>query len=196
MKDIKKKLRYVLDSSKIDYKSEFLKQESLKDACIFAKVHNLTGQVSGPLIERYVGDKYGLAKNKPSVCNGDLCMNNKNQEIKASLGGKNHDKFNFVQLRLNHDCDYIFIAYYISDTNLDEYGELFTFKLDKRSLKKVIVKYGTYAHGTVKKLGPITKKSLNDLINNKEYAIRPKYGDKCWNKLLKFRVDLTIQDFQ
>ena len=26
-------------------------------------------------------------------------------------------------------------------------------------------------------------------INNKEYAIRPKYGDKCWNELLSFRVD-------
>jgi hypothetical protein len=30
---------------------------------------------------------------------------------------------------------------------------------------------------------------LSNIANDKEYAIRPKYGDKCWNELLSFRVD-------
>jgi hypothetical protein len=29
---------------------------------------------------------------------------------------------------------------------------------------------------------------LNDTNNQKEYAIRPKVGDECWNKLLNFRI--------
>ena len=32
--------------------------------------------------------------------------------------------------------------------------------------------------------------SLRDeIINDKEYAIRPKYGDKCWGDLLQLRID-------
>lgn len=44
-------------------------------------------------------------------------------------------------------------------------------------------------HGTVQKLGKITEIELSNIANDKEYAIRPKYGDKCWNELLSFRVD-------
>ena len=29
---------------------------------------------------------------------------------------------------------------------------------------------------------------IKNPINDKEYAIRPKYGGKCWNELLQFRV--------
>jgi hypothetical protein len=37
-------------------------------------------------------------------------------------------------------------------------------------------------------LGKITSKDL-DKNNNKEYAIRPIYGDKCWNELLRYRIE-------
>ena len=48
------------------------------------------------------------------------------------------------------------------------------------------------AHGTIGKLGEITIEDLNDTTNQKEYALRPKYGDKCWIELLKFRIDEII----
>jgi hypothetical protein len=56
-------------------------------------------------------------------------------------------------------------------------------------MKNIILKFGTYAHGTIQKLGIIKKKDLDDPTNDKEYAIRPKYGDKCWNELLSFKVN-------
>ena len=127
-----------------------------------------------------------MIKNKSSLCNGDLRHKKTNYEIKVSNGGKEHNKFNYVQLRTNHSCEYILTAYYIHDDNIETNGELFIFKLTKKNM--IIEKYGGYAHGTIKKLGKITEEDLNDPRNNKEYAIRPKYGDKCWNELLRFRV--------
>ena len=129
-----------------------------------------------------------MQKNNASSCNGDLKFNDTNIEIKASNGGKENNKFNYVQLRLNHKCEYIFTAYYIDYTNLDNLGELYIFKLNKENIKQLIVKYGGYAHGTIGELGQISNENLNDPNNQKEYTIRPKYGDKCRNELLQFRI--------
>jgi len=186
---IRKKLKILLDRSKINHKDEILKQDTLKEAHVYCKMNNLTGQESGPLIETYIKNKYDMQKNNPSECLGDLNSKSKNIEIKISNGGKNNDKFNYVQLRMNHNCDYIFTAYYLDYTNLDQTGELFIFYLNKENIKELIIKYGSYAHGTIKKLGKISKKDLNSNMNIKEYALRPKYGDKCWNELLKFRIN-------
>ena len=107
-----------------------------------------------------------------------------NYEIKISLGGKFNNKFNYVQIRLNHDIDYyILTAYYLSVINLKSLGELFIFLIDKDNMKNIINNYGHYAHGTLKKNGKKTFDDLNDPYNMKEYALRPKYGDKCWNDL-------------
>ena len=131
-----------------------------------------------------------MTKNNASLCNGDLKCNEINVEIKVSTGGKENNKFNFVQLRMNHNCEYLLTAYYLSDDNVDTTGgELFIFKLNKTDMKKMILNYGGYAHGTIQKLGPITEEDLNDTTNDKEYAIRPKYGDKCWGDLLQLRID-------
>ena len=133
-----------------------------------------------------------MTKNNASVCIGDLQFNLVNLEIKVSNGGKDNNKFNYVQLRMNHVCEYILTAYYISDDNIEDMGELFIFKLNKKDIKKMILNYGGYAHGTTKQLGPITENDLDDITNMKEYAFRPKYGDKCWGELLTFRVvDIT-----
>jgi len=83
-------------------------------------------------------------------------------------------------------------AYYIDYTNLDNLGELYIFKLKKEDIKPIIVKYGGYAHGTIGELGEITMDDLNDENNQKEYALRPKYGDKCWIELLRFRMDEIV----
>jgi hypothetical protein len=130
-----------------------------------------------------------MIKNKSSLCIGDLKQNEKNIEIKVSNGGKDNNKFNFVQIRMNHECDYILTSYYLNEKNLDILGELFIFKLNKNDIKNIILNYGSYAHGTITKLGKIAKNDLDDITNDKEYAIRPKYGDKCWCELLKFRID-------
>jgi hypothetical protein len=182
-------LRYILGISKCNHKIEIVKTGSIKQAHIYCKINQLSGQVSGPLIEHYIKEKYCMIKNNASRCNGDLQYNKINYEIKISNGGKENNKFNYVQLRMNHDCVYIFTAYYISVDNIESEGELFIFKLNKEDVKRLIFAFGGYAHGTVKKLGEITEVELNNSANDKEYSIRPKYGDKCWNELLKFRVD-------
>jgi hypothetical protein len=165
-----------------------MNQLTLKRAHIYCKIHQLSGQESGHLIEYYIKNKYGMIKNNSSSCNGDLQHNQTNFEIKASNGGKENNKFNYVQLRMNHSCEYILTAYHINYDNIETEGELFIFKLTKINIKKLIFKYGGYAHGTKQKLGKIIEADLENPINDKEYAIRPKYGGKCWNELLQFRV--------
>lgn len=182
------KLKHILDSSKVNHKNEILKQENLKEAHIYCKINNLSGQLAGPLIENYIKVKYNMEKNDPSSCSGDLICNNKNIEIKISNGSKDNKKFNYVQLRMNHNCDYIFTAYYLDYTNLIDTGELFIFRLRKEEIKNLIMKYGSYAHGTIRKLGRICKQDLDNTGNSKEYALRPKYGDKCWNELMMYRI--------
>jgi hypothetical protein len=75
---------------------------------------------------------------------------------------------------------------------LEKLGELYIFKLDKKNMKSLIVKYGNYAHGTIGKLGKITIEDLNDINNQKEYVLRPKYNNKCWNELLNFRINEIV----
>jgi hypothetical protein len=192
--ETKIKLKHILGLSKCDHKLKILTQPDIKYAHAYCKINQLSGQVAGPLIENYIKSKYEMTKNKASLCIGDLQCNQINIEIKVSSGGKDNNKFNYVQLRMNHPCEYILTAYYINEDNIDDLGELFIFKLSKTDIQSIILKYGGYAHGTTKKLGIITIDDLNDVTNNKEYALRPKYGDKCWCELLKFRIDeISIQ---
>jgi len=186
MKLIHNRLEKILQLSKRDHINEILNQPDLKHAHIYCKINQLSGQISGPLIESFIQKKYNMTKNNSSDCIGDLCHNGENLEIKVSTGGKDHNKFNYVQLRMNHICDYLLTAYYISEKNIETNGELFIFKLNKENMKQMILLYGNYAHGTIQKLGAITDKGL---LSDKEYAIRPKFGDKCWNELLRFRIE-------
>ena len=193
-KETKIKLKQILDSScsnKI-HTETIMKLQTLKEAHIYCKYNNLSGQFTGPVLEKYIKIKYNMTKNNASSCNGDLKCNETNVEIKASNGGKENNKFNFVQIRMNHNCEYILTAYYLDYTNLEKLGELYIFKLNKENIKPLIVKYGGYAHGTIGELGEITIEDLNDTNNQKEYALRPKYSDKCWNELLNFRINEII----
>lgn len=192
--ETKAKLQLLLNStiSRKDHLSAIMNQPTLKDAHVYCKIHNFSGQFSGPSIEKYIGKKYNMTKISASECNGDLRCNETNIEIKVSNGGKENNKFNYVQLRMNHNCIYIFTAYYIDESNIDQLGELFIFKLNKDNIKEIVAKHGGYAHGTVGELGKITLDDLNTENNQKEYALRPKYGDNCWKDLLQFRVDEII----
>jgi hypothetical protein len=192
--ETKIKLKQYLDSSRSNkiHVKNIMKLSTLKEAHIYCKYNNLSGQFTGPVIEKYIKMKYKMLKNKPSLCNGDLKCNETDIEIKSSNGGKENDKFNFVQLRMNHNCGYILSTYYLNYDNLNNLGDLYLFRLDKENMKTLILKYGNYAHGTISKLGEITLKDLNDVKNQKEYSLRPKYGDKCWNELLQFKIDEII----
>lgn len=193
--ETKIKLQLLLDSlcSNKIHSANILRLTTLKDAHIYCKINNLSGQFTGPILEKYIKIHYKMEKNNASCCNGDLKFNNINYEIKASNGGKENNKFNYVQLRMNHNCLYILTAYYLNYSNLDNLGELFIFKINKEKIKELIIKYGGYAHGTIGELGEITNEDLNDVNNQKEYALRPKYGDNCWNELLNFRInEITI----
>lgn len=190
--ELELKLKNILDISHIDHNVEIMKQSDLKNAHIYCKINQLSGQISGPLIENYIRIKYNMKKNNSSLCIGDLQHDKTNFEIKISTGGKDNNKFNYVQLRLNHECHYILTAYYIDKNNLETLGELYIFRLNKNDIKLFILNYGEYAHGTIKKLGRITYDDLENPNNDKEYSIRPKYGDKCWNNLLNYRIDEII----
>lgn len=189
--DTRNKLRLLLDSCRSNkvHTENILKCETLKDAHIYCKINNLSGQFVGPVLEKYIKTKYNMTKNNASTCTGDLQCNDINIEIKVSNGGKENNKFNFIQLRMNHQCEYIFTAYHIDYTNIDNLGDLYIFRLNKENIKPLIKNHGGYAHGTIGELGNITIEDLNDVNNRKEYALRPKYGDKCWCELLQFRID-------
>ena len=192
--ETKIKLKQLLDcshSSK-NHTEIIINLPTLKDAHIYCKYNNLSGQFTGPILEKYIKLKYKMTKNNTSSCIGDLQFNEINVEIKASNGGKENNKFNFVQIRMNHNCEYILTAYYLDYTNLDNLGELYIFRLKKENIKPLIVKYGGYAHGTIGELGEITIEDLNDTNNPKEYALRTKYGDKCWIELLPFRIEEIV----
>lgn len=185
---VKNQLQHILNQSNVNHSVEILKEESVKNAHIYCKINQLSGQVTGPLIESYLKEKYNMTKNSASLCIGDLKHKDVDLEIKASNGGKNNNKFNYVQLRMNHKCEYLLTAFYLCPENIETLGELFIFKINKEILRNLILNHGGYAHGTIAQLGAITIQDLEDPTNDKEYAIRPSYGDKCWQALLPHRV--------
>jgi hypothetical protein len=184
------KLKEHLARSTINHEQEIVKETTLKNAHVYCVVNNVSAQQYGPLLEKYIRIKNNFAKNTASECNGDCSKDNKNAEVKASLGGAKHNKFNWVQLRVSHDVQYyILTAYHLTNKNVDICGELYVFSVTKQDMLTLIEKYGGYAHGTNKEHGLITVSDLEDETNKKEYAIRPSYGDTCWLDILKYRVN-------
>jgi len=181
-----KRLTEHLVLSKVNHDEEIIRLPSLKHAHSYCIIYGLSAQQYGPLLEKYIRIKFNYIKNKAEDCYKD----GKNSEVKVSMGGSKHLKFNFVQIRPSHDCDiYILTAYHLSFENVDSEGKLYIFKVPKEEMKKLIVSYGGYAHGTIKEHGKITVESLHDENNTKEYAIRPTINDSCWKSLLSFQVD-------
>lgn len=178
-----------LAMSKTKHEDHIMKLSSLKDAHVYCVIHNVSAQQFGSLLERYIRTRFNYTKNKAEDCNGDCSKDGENIEIKVSLGGATHTKFNFVQLRPSHGCDaYILTAYHLNYDNLCSEGELYIFKVSKEEIKKVIMTHGDYAHGTIKEHGSITMDKLNDNASMKEYALRPSFNDACWDALMQYRV--------
>ena len=166
-----------------------MKLSTLKEAHIYCVIHGVSSQQYGPLLERFIRIKFNYEKNKAENCTGDCSKNGQNSEVKVSLGGSTHTKFNFVQIRPSHECDtYILTAYHLCSDNVDSEGELYIFTVPKEEIKKIIVSFGGYAHGTRKEHGEISEESMKDNKSIKEYALRPSINDDCWKALMKFRV--------
>jgi len=184
-----KRLREHLTISKVNHKDQIMKLATLKEAHIYCVIHGVSTQQYGPLLERFIRRKFNYIKNKAEDCTGDCSKDGKNSEVKVSLGGATHTKFNFVQIRPSHDCEtYILTAYNLSSDNVESEGELYIFKVPKEDIKTIVVSFGGYAHGTIKEHGKITIESLNDEKSNKEYALRPTINDACWKAFMPFKV--------
>jgi hypothetical protein len=180
-----KRLKEHLIASKNNHEKQVMTMPSLKDAHAYCVLNGISAQQYGPLLERFIRTRFGFDKNKAADCTGDCSKGGKNSEIKVSLGGATHSKFNFVQIRPSHDCDtYILTAYRLCPENVEEEGELFVFRVPKEDIKTIIVSHGGYAHGTLKEHGAISLETMTD----KEYALRPTVNDGCWKSLLPHRI--------
>ena len=143
------KLRLRLEGLSIDHEREILKQENIKSAHVYCVINNIPSQKYGLFLENYIRKQYKYKKNNPSQCIGDCSNGKENIEIKVSLGGKKFNKFNYVQIRLSHKIStYILTAYYLCIKNVSQEGELYIFSLSAEEMKKIILLYGGYAHGT------------------------------------------------
>ena len=184
-----KKLKEHLLLSKVNHEEEILNQTSLKYAHIYCILHSISAQQYGPFLEKYIISNHKYKKNNASECIGDYSTGTENVEVKASLGGVTHTKFNYVQIRLSQNIStYLFTAYYLSHENVEDEGDLYIFKVPKEPLKQILLSHGGYAHGTKKEHGPITLEQLHQETNMKEYSLRPSYKDACWKDLEPFRI--------
>ena len=60
----KLKLKHILDSSRSNktHTENIMIQPTLKDAHIYCKINNLSGQFTGPVLEKYIKIKYNMTK--------------------------------------------------------------------------------------------------------------------------------------
>lgn len=166
-----------------------LLEPTIKKAHSFCIVYDIPPQQYGLLLEKYIRIKNNFTKTSSSECRGDCSTNGVNIEIKTSLGGASHSKFNWVQLRVSHDIhEYYLTAYHLTHENVDREGDLYVFRVSKEAILLLVAKYGHYAHGTVAEHGEITLENLTDEKNKKEYALRSSFGDKCWKSMLPFQI--------
>lgn len=191
MLSVKQNLEAIVHrASIINHEKNILSTNSFKHAHLYCKINKLPNNSFGMHLEKYVTQRYNYKHHKSADGNGDFgTQSGRNIEIKSSLGGSKNNQFNYLQIRFFQDVDYILTAFYVSKENIENEGELFIFSLPKEDMKNIVLKFGHYAHGTKNELPPITMERLNDPSIRLLYAIRPRYGGKCWNELLKYRID-------
>ena len=187
--DRNQELRRILGTSSVNHKEQIMAEPTLKGAHSYCVVNNVSSQQVGPFIESYVinGERDVVEKVPASECRGDFVKNGVYYELKVSLGGSNYTmpKYNYVQLRPGHNIDrYMLTAFHLSNDNVENGGELYIFDVPSEDMKSIIAEYGTYAHGTYKENGIINRENLG----NFEYAIRPKFGYPCWERLMNYRI--------
>ena len=185
-----RRLKDHLALSKVRHEEQLLLQPTLKDAHVYCVLANLSAQQYGPLLEKYIIQKFNYTKNSASDCVGDCSKGGENVEVKASLGGSEHKKFNYVQIRPQQNVSsYLLTAYHLTPENVEAEGDLYVFRVPKLHMKELLVRHGGYAHGTLKEHGKITAESMEDPKSIREYALRPTYNDACWKSLLPYRIE-------
>ena len=163
-------------------------ETSLVKKALICKTY-LNSQSYGCIFETHIIQTYDLKKPDDTI-SGDCIAFGKTIEIKTSLGGKD-GSMNYVQLRPLHKLDfYIFISYDITQEP-ENLGKIFLFLIPSDDVKDLILKYPSYAHGTISKNGAITRENLIH-----EYALRPnptkhnRYKDKkIWNDMMKYSYE-------
>lgn len=146
----------------------------------------MTAQSYGTILEGVIKNSLGIKKKVDEISGDGVCINGLKVEIKCSIQGDSN-QFNFVQIRPDHKIDAYILATY-DYTN----GSLFFF-ITKAEMAELLGEHGGYAHGTIKKNGPIT---IDTVIENSEkgagleYYLRPNYvkNNDLWAKLNKFAV--------
>lgn len=170
-------------------------EQDLLNKCILCKQF-LSSNEYGPELENYLKKRLNINKAIDAI-SGDGCKNNKNIEIKVSLGD-NQGKLNYVQIRPDHTVDfYLFLAYNLLEGEL---GNVHLMLVPSNKVYELIPEYGGYAHGTVDVLGEIN--SQNIFGRNCEYALRPNPNKndgtkpkKLWEELYKYKVPLSEDMF-
>ena len=104
---------------------------------IFCKRY-LSSNEFGLVFEKYIKNILNIEKSRDKV-SGDGILNDKNVEIKVSLGDKK-GQLNFVQIRPDHNVQYyIFICYNLFE---DKIGKDYIFLFPSNRLYDLIPKYG------------------------------------------------------
>lgn len=177
----------------IDIKEKVNAQETLTGKCVMVR-DNLTPQSTDFETICKNDLKIGPPINETS---GDGHKNGINYEIKTSVHAKK-SRINFVQIRPDHNIDfYILIAYNMYENYT--IGNAHIFKIPSNIIYDLIVKYGSYAHGTCSKLGLITIHNIKG--RNCEYALRcdpnAKKGNsfELWNEFIKYEVEYYPDNF-
>lgn len=170
----------------INYKTICIKMDDTLTKCIYCKKY-LSPTQWGPLLEKHIKKLFNLSNPINNISGDGLSLSNKKIEIKVSLGGSSGN-FNIVQIRPDHDIDYYIILLY--DLYSDSKGKEYWLLIPSYKLYELIIEYGSYAHGTINKLGPINNNTIYG--NNNEYALRfnPNIKDenkpkKIWNLLIE-----------
>lgn len=144
----------------------------------------LSSQRRSPFLEKYIKHKFRIKEPKDHISGDGISRRGYNIEIKVSLG---NGGYNFVQIRPDHNIDfYLFLCY---DYTKEELGKVTWLLISSKEMINLILYTKQYAHGTIAKLGQITRKNIRGY--NHEYAIRvtnsPK-GKDIWKKLIKYEI--------
>ena len=186
LQDIVKRLR-----NKTEYKDMCRTENNLLNKCILCKYY-MSAQEWATEMEQFIKKQLKI-NNKINEISGDGNKNNKNIEIKVSLGSKD-GQFNIVQIRPDHDIDYyLFVGYNLFDEDL---GKAYVLYIPSEDLYKLLPKYGGYSHGTKRKLDEITPDNIKG--RNCEYSLRANPNKKTstktrklWNELKKYEIEFT-----
>jgi hypothetical protein len=173
----------------LDHRAAALAQPSLKYAHAYCKTNAVSSQSFGPTIETYIIRDRGWMRQPPRLRAGDAVdAAGLTYEIKASLGGATHGAFNYVQIRPAHNIDvYLLTAFHLTEANAGDGGELYVFRVAAPAMYELVARFGRYAHGTRAYHGDISVETVSAVGNDKEYALRPRFGDACWAALEPYR---------